>query len=213
MEVRFMGDLTMIKKIAATLVLGLALMGGQAYAADAPATGTANPTEMMNPFAWMGVMNSQPNVQRMNLARPEGYTVFMNPMNYPQFMNPATYGQFMTPQFYMQFADPNNMMAWMNPAAYSAYMNPSTYMNMMNPMAYMQFMNPGIYMQPMNPANYGVFMDPNTYMAWMNPNAYVPGAASTASMPYGGTSFNWFDPNAWTGMMTPQQPQQQAPAQ
>ncbi len=203
----------MIKKIIAPLVLAFSLGTGNAIAADAPAAG-ANPTDMFNPMAWMNMYNTQvPNVQRMNLARPEGYAVFMNPMNYHQFMNPATYGQFMTPQFYMQFADPNNMMAWMNPAAYSAYMNPSTYMNMMNPMAYMQFMNPGIYMQPMNPANYQVYMDPNTYMAWMNPNAYVPGGASTASMAHGGTNFNWFDPNAWTGMMMPQQPQQQAPAQ
>ena len=104
----------MIKKFLVSIALVTALGMGTAYAADAqaPAAGAANPAEMMNPFAWMGVYNNQvPNVQRLNLARPEGYAVFMNPMNYGQFMNPATYGQFMTPQFYMQFADPNNMMA------------------------------------------------------------------------------------------------------
>jgi len=79
----------------------------------------------------------------------------------------------------------------------------------MNPMAYMQFMNPGTYMQPMNPANYQTFMDPNTYMSWMNPNAYVPGGTGTGAT----ASYNWFDPNAWTGMMMPQTPAQgQAPA-
>ncbi len=174
----------MINKIVASIVLVLGLGMGNAYAAETPAAGTANPMDMMKPMSWMGVYNNQvPNVQGMNLARPEGYAVFMNPMNYHQFMNPATYGQFMRPEFYMQFADPNNMMAWMNPASYAAYMNPATYMNMMNPMAYMQFMNPGTYMQPMNPANYQVFMDPNTYMSWMNPNAYIPGQTGATSEP------------------------------
>ena len=58
-------------------------------------------------------------------------------------------------------------------------------------------------------------MDPNTYMAWMNPNAYIPGgttAGYTTTNP--GASFNWFDPNAWTGMMTPKsQEPAETPAQ
>jgi hypothetical protein len=125
----------MIRTIIVSAVLALGLGSASAFATEAPATGSAQPAEMFNPMAMMGMMNmGAANAQQMNLARPEGYQVFMNPMNYGQFMNPATYGQFMTPQFYMQFADPNNMMAWMNPAAYSAYMNPAAYMKMMNPM-------------------------------------------------------------------------------
>lgn len=205
MRAHFKGDPTMIKKIFVPLLFALSLGTASAYEATAPATGTANPAEMANPFAWMGMMNTQPSAQGMNLARPEGYTVFMNPMNYPQFMNPATYGQFMTPQFYMQFADPNNMMAWMNPAAYAAFMNPATYMYWMNPAAYTHMMNPAMYMQAMNPAAYNAYMNPNTYMQWMNPGAYaMPATASTGAVP-----FNFFDPNAWA-QMVPQASTEQA---
>ena len=166
---------------------------------QAPAANTFNPMEWMN---MMPMMSNQAGVSQMNLAQPQGWTVFMNPNNYAAFMNPATYGQFMNPQFYMQFADPNNMMAWMNPAAYSQFMNPNAYMQMMNPMAYMQFMNPNTYMQPMNPASYATFMDPNTYMQWMNPASYTASAQGST------TAYNWFDPNAWI-----QKPSQQAEQQ
>jgi len=211
----------MIKKIIAPLVFVLGMGSGAAFATEAPVTpgaqSTTQPAEMLNPMAFMGMTNpAAANAQQMNLARPEGYQVFMNPMNYGQFMNPATYGQFMSPQFYMQFADPNNMMAWMNPNAYSAYMNPASYMQMMNPMAYMQFMNPGVYMQGMNPASYQAFMNPNTYMQWMNPASYNMAGGSTAGYTVPNAGFNWFDPNAWTGMMAPQaqaQAQAEQPAQ
>ena len=169
--------------------------------AQAPAANTFTPMDWMN---MMPMMGNQPNVAAMNLATPQGWTVFMNPNNYAAFMNPATYGQFMNPQFYMQFADPNNMMAWMNPAAYSQFMNPNAYMQMMNPMAYMQFMNPATYMQPMNPASYATFMDPNTYMQWMNPAVYTVGATGSDTT----ASFNWFDPNAWMQMPSQQSAQQ-----
>ncbi len=163
---------------------------------QAPAENTVNPMDWMKMMPMMGA--NQQNVSAMNLATPQGWTVFMNPNNYAAFMNPATYGQFMNPQFYMQFADPNNMMAWMNPAAYGEFMNPNAYMQMMNPMAYMQFMNPNTYMQPMNPASYNAFMDPNTYMQWMNPATYTASAKGTT------TAFNWFDPQAWMQMPSPQ---------
>ena len=90
MVAHFQGDLKMIKKIIAPIVLALGLGTGSAYAVGAPATGNAygapatgaaNPAEMMNPFAWMGKMNSQPNVQHMNLARPEGDSGVRKPMN------------------------------------------------------------------------------------------------------------------------------------
>lgn len=170
---------------------------------EAPGANTINPMDWMK---MMPMMGNQQNVSAMNLARPEGWTVFMNPNNFAAFMNPATYGQFMSPQFYMQFADPNNMMAWMNPAAYGEMMNPNTYMQMMNPMAYMQFMNPNTYMQPMNPASYSTFMDPNTYMQWMNPASYTTAAKGTTA------AFNWFDPKVWMQMPS-QQPEPQAPQQ
>ena len=99
--------------------------------------------------------------------------------------------------------------------AYSAYMNPTSYMQMMNPMAYIQLMNPAVYMQAMNPASYQAFMSPDTYMQWMNPAAYNMAGASTAGYSVPIANFNWFDPNAWTGMMAPQaqvqpeQPEQQ----
>ena len=96
--------------------------------------GAASTPNMFDPFSWMTMMSGQPNVQNMNLARPEGWAIFMNPATYPALMNPATYAQFMSPDFYMQFANPNNWMAWMNPAAYGVYMNPNTYMQMMNPL-------------------------------------------------------------------------------
>ncbi len=170
--------------------------------AQAPAANTVNPMDWMK---MMPMTGNQQNVSTLNLARPEGWTVFMNPNNYASFMNPATYSQFMSPQFYMQFADPNNMMAWMNPSAYGEFMNPNAYMQMMNPMAYMQFMNPNTYMQVMNPASYNSFMNPNTYMQWMNPTAYTASAQGTT------TAFNWFDPNAWM-QIAPQQADQE-PAQ
>lgn len=118
----------MIMQLVITSIAVLGLVGGSVLAAETPSQTTPQqPAEMVNPFAWMIMTNQQyPNAQRMNLARPEAYVVFINPMNYGQFMNPATYGQFMAPQFYMQFADPNNTMAWMNPAAYGAYMNPAS---------------------------------------------------------------------------------------
>jgi len=187
--------------LAVLLTIGTGL---NAYAAETTQQSQPAANQVVNPMEWMNMMpmmGNQQNVNSMNLARPEGWSVFMNPMNYPAMMNPATYGQFMNPQFYMQFADPNNMMAWMNPAAYGQFMNPSSYMQMMNPMAYMQFMNPGVYMQGMNPASYNTFMDPNTYMQWMNPASYTVAAQGTT------TAFNWFDPNAWM-QMAPQQPAQ-----
>jgi hypothetical protein len=95
-------------------------------------------------------------------------------------------------------------------------MNPASYMQMMNPMAYMQFMNPGVYMQGMNPASYQAFMNPNTYMQWMNPASYNMNGASTAAYTTPSAGANMFDPNAWNGMVAPQdpaQPQAEQPAQ
>ena len=200
----------MFKQLFTAAVIAFLLAGSNAYASS---TDTANDSSQAGqasaPMAWMG-MGHPPatGTQQLNLARPEGYGVFMNPMNYGQFMNPATYAQFMSPAFYMQFADPNNLMAWMNPNAYAAYMNPMMYSQMMNPMAYMQFANPAMYMQMMNPASYQAYMNPNTYMQWMNPAVYSNAGA------YGGNSagFNWFDPNAW-GRAMPQQQQPQASTQ
>ncbi len=165
--------------------------------------GTSGDANVFNPMAMMmPMMGGQQNAGSLNLARPEGWTVFMNPGNYAAFMNPATYGQFMSPQFYMQFANPDNMMAWMNPAAYGQFMNPNAYMQMMNPMAYMQFMNPGTYTQAMNPAAYNTFMNPNTYMQWANPASYtVAGQGTTAGL-------NWFDPSVWMQIPSQSQPQQ-----
>ncbi len=207
----------MLKKTLLAIML-LGSLGGTAVIA-AESTNQAGASTAANPFGWMmpgGTTNANafnpmammpmagayPNTGNMNLARPEGWSTFMNPATYPAMMNPATYGQFMSPQFYMQFADPNNMMAWMNPAAYGQFMNPNTYMQMMNPMAYMQFMNPGTYMQGMNPGGYATFMNPNSYMQWMNPAAYtMPNSGATADA-------NWFDPNGWMQMTTPPQGQQ-----
>ena len=98
-----------------------------------PAANTVNPMDWMK---MMPMMANQQNISSLNLAKPQGWTVFMNPNNLAAFMNPATYGQFMNPQFYMQFANPNNMMAWMNPAAYGEFMNPNAYMQWMNPASY-----------------------------------------------------------------------------
>ncbi len=103
---------------------------------QAPAANTVNPMDWMK---MMPMMGNQQNVSAMNLARPDGWTVFMSPDNYTAFMNPATYGQFMNPQFYMQFADPNNMMAWMNPASYTtAAKGTTTAFNWFDPKVWMQ---------------------------------------------------------------------------
>ncbi len=194
----------MFNKVLIAMMFIAATATGSVFATEteqqAPATNTVNPMDWMK---MMPMMGKQQNVNAMNLARPEGWTVFMNPNNYAAFMNPATFGQFMNPQFYMQFADPNNMMAWMNPAAYGEFMNPNAYMQMMNPMAYMQFMNPNTYMQPMNPASYNAFMNPNTYMQWMNPASYTTAAKGST------TAFNWFDPNAWMQQFPAQESKQQ----
>lgn len=205
----------MIKQTLVSALLAIGLAAGAVSANNATDT-TSNPqaATVANPMPWMGMMNTPgASAQQLNLARPEGYAVFMNPMNYGQFMNPATYAQFMSPQFYMQFADPNNMMAWMNPASYQAYMNPMAYSQMMNPAGYMQFMNPGVYTQMMNPGAYQTYMNPNTYMQWMNPAVYTTAGSNVAAYSNGATGFNWFDPNAWNGMMMPQQAQPQAEVQ
>ena len=200
----------MFKRLSAAAVIAFFLAGGNAHATGTDtANDTAQAAQTPNPMAWMAMMYPPgTGMPQLNLARPEAYTMFMNPMNYGQFMNPATYSHFMSPAFYMQFADPHHMMAWMNPNAYAAYMNPRMYSQMMNPMAYMQFANPGMYMQMMNPGSYQAYMNPNTYLQWMNPAMYNPAGI------YGGNSaaFNWFDPNAWSGTMPrPQQPQTQQP--
>jgi len=166
---------------------------------DAPGSNTVANTNMFDPMSWMAMMSGQSGASNMNLARPEGWAIFMNPGTYPALMDPATYGQFMNPGFYMQFANPGNLMSWMNPASYGAFMNPATYMQMMNPMAYMQFMNPNTYMQWMNPGNYNAFMNPNTYMQWMNPASYAIADQDSSA------SFNWFDPSAWAQTITPAQ--------
>ena len=50
---------------------------------------TGNST--FNPMAaWMPMMGNQQNFNSVNLARPEGWSVFMNPMNYPAMMNPQS---------------------------------------------------------------------------------------------------------------------------
>jgi len=205
----------MIKQILAPVLLTLSLTTSGAYANSAADTSSNPPsTEAVNPMAWMGTMNTPAaGPHQLNLARPEGYAAFMNPMNYGQFMNPATYAQFMSPQFYMQFADPNNMAAWMNPASYQAYMNPNSYMQMMNPAGYMQFMNPALYMQMMNPASYQAYMNPNTYTQWMNPAVYTTAGSNVAGYNNAGAGFNWFDPSVWGSMMMPQQSQAQAQVQ
>ena len=204
----------MIKQFLVPALLVLTFAAGVASANEPAASGNAPQTaQTYNPMAWMNMMNTPAaGVHQLNLARPEGYNVFMNPMNYGQFMNPATYSQFMTPQFYMQFADPNNLMAWMNPNAYAMYMNPMAYSQMMNPAGYMQFMNPAMYMPMMNPASYQAYMNPNMYMQWMNPAVYTTAGGNMAAYGNtGGAAFNWFDPNAWSGMMMPQAEAQAQP--
>ena len=55
--------------------------------------------------------------------------------------------------------------------------------------------------------------NPMAYMQFMNPASYNMIAATTAGYTAPNTNFNWFDPNAWTGMMAPQaqvQAEQQA---
>ena len=173
-------------------------VGGTLQAAS-EGESAANPAQA--PFDTSTVMPmGNPSLQ-FNLARPEGWAMFIDPRAHASahaaLMHPATYAQFMQPQWWMQFADPNNMMAWMNPASYATFMNPATYMGWMNPAPYMHFMNPAMYMQWMNPGAYAAYMNPATYMQWMNPAAYaLPGtlAAPTA------VPFNWFDPNAWTAI-------------
>jgi hypothetical protein len=202
----------MFKKIflglGLAVVMSISVLPQQSHAQQA---GTYDPASMINPLSFMGGAGGQ---AKFNLARPSGWSVFMNPATYPQLMNPATYTQFMQPQFWMQFADPNNMMSWMNPMEYMAYMNPMTYMNMMNPMAYMGFMNPATYMAPMNPASYVGFINPATYMSWLNPGSYtIPGITAPVGAATGATGFNFFDPATWTQMMTaPAAPAQTAPA-
>jgi hypothetical protein len=64
-------------------------------------------------------------------------------------------------------------------------------------------MNPGMYTgwmnQSMSPATYGAMG------TWMNPATYAA-PMSGAAVPMTG-SFNFFDPNAWMGMMAPVAPQ------
>jgi hypothetical protein len=61
---------------------------------------------------------------------------------------------------------------------------------------------------------YQAFMNPDTYLQWMNPAAYTVAGASTAGYTNPNANFNWFDLNAWTGMIAPQaQVQAEQPAQ
>lgn len=195
-------------------------MQNQAGAAQGAPGGGFNWSSLGNLFAMPG---GQQGGVPLNLARPGGWTVFMNPATYPQLMNPATYGQMMTPQFYMQYMNPSNWMSWLDPSAYAAFINPMTYMQMLNPMAYMGMINPMSYLQWANPSNYGAFINPMTYMQWLNPSAYsfqqqpsgmmpgmMPGMPGMSQGGYGAGGFNWFDPSIWNNMMQGmQQPQTQ----
>ena len=56
--------------------------------------------------------------------------------------------------------------------------------------------------------------NPMAFTQFMNPAAYTTPGASTAGYSAPSANFNWFDPNAWTGMMAPQaQAQPEQPAQ
>jgi hypothetical protein len=85
-------------------------------------------------------------------------------------------------------------------------MNPMAYSQMMIPAGYMQFMNPAVYMQMMNPASYQAYMNPNTYMQWMNPAVYTAAGSNVTAYADNAGAFNWFDPNAWSGAMSPPAP-------
>lgn len=176
-------------------------VGGNAWAASA---GGSAPNPAQAPFDASTMMPmGDPNLP-FNLARPEGWAMFIDPRAHASahaaLMNPATYAQFMQPQWWMQFANPNNMMAWMNPASYATFMNPATYMGWMTPAPYLHFMNPAMYMQMMNPGAYAAYMNPATYMQWMNPAAY---ALPTNQLAPNYVPFNWFDPSAWVAPNAP----------
>jgi hypothetical protein len=215
----------MFKSIITAAVIALGLSLTPVYAAEQAAqpeqqaadsntwtsgfTGQAGSGSVnwFDPSTWGGAAAAGTPLQ-FNPAHPAGWAMFFDPATHAKahqaFSNPATYAQFMTPQFYMQFMNPNNWMAWMNPASYGAFINPANYAYWMNPAAYTHVMDVSQYMQAMNPASYTAFMNPMTYMQWMNPAAYsIPGMDVSAA---GTGGFNWFDPAAWGGFMSPGQP-------
>jgi len=53
----------MIKQIIVPLVLVLGLASGTAFATEASAANPAQPAEVVNPFAWMGMMKPQAQLQ------------------------------------------------------------------------------------------------------------------------------------------------------
>jgi len=158
---------------------------------------------MMDPANWTRMMGSamDPNAFR----------------NYAQFMDPNVSMKWMAagmdPNFYTalmtQMSDPGKMMRWammpMDPKMWNMMMqgmNPNMYMKwMMAPMApqSMQMM-----MAPMNPNMYtgwmGAAMDPKTYGSWGTWMAPMTAPTAGTAAPAG--TYNFFDPNAWTQMMS-----------
>ena len=131
------------------------------------------------------------HIEAFNPADPESWMKFVDPKTHTKlhhtFMNPAGYGQFMNPGLYVQMMNPGIWMKWMNPASYQVAWQPET-------MAY--WMQPGAYMH---------VMDPTSYMPWMNVSNYtkmMEQAVAPVPSATGGTSFNFFDPNAWAKAFT-----------
>lgn len=195
----------MITKIIApmALIAGLALgpahaMEPQQPAAQPQGQQQAAAPNVFDPNTWM---------QAYQGSGTTGTTGAFNPLDMSSWMNmggAAVPGQGVPVQF--NLANPAGWAVFMNPATYPAMMNPATYAQFMSPQWYMQFANPNNWMAWMNPAAYGPWMNPMTYMQWMNPAAYAIPGGSTAGAT---TGYNWFDPSAWMGAMTPQPQQQQ----
>ena len=191
---------------AAIFGAALAFSAGTANAQDQASEGDQLLTNLFNSTAqsqggttnWnsLGAMFSTPdNTPKFNLATPNGWSVFMNPLTYAQMMNPATYAQMLSPAFYMQFINPQNWLSWFNPTAYSNWFNPQTYLQSMNPVSYLPYVNPLTYLAPVNPYNYAPYIDPQTYTQWFNPTAYSFSAQQQAAQAAGQ---NWFNPETWT---------------
>ncbi|KAF0102556.1 MAG: hypothetical protein FD187_2067 [bacterium] len=177
-----------------------------ATAATEPGFYAALGTQMMDPSMWAYMANS--------IMNPAAYSAWM-----PLMTDPNVYMKWLTasmdPNFYTallaQFSDPGKLMRWlMSPV------DPRTmamFMQTINPAMYLKWM-----MAPLDPQwlRAGInTMNPGMYLGWLgaglNPTSYgdlwkglltypVPGApAPTYTSPYG-TTFNIFDPNAWTQM-------------
>ncbi len=169
--------------------------------------------QMMDPANWLNMMNS--------MTQPGAYT------NVAQFADPNVYMKWlaatMDPNFYTavltQLSDPGKMMRWAMSPLDPKLM--SMFLNTLNPNMYLKWM-----MSPLDPRALQLMMapvNPNLYMGWlgasMNPASYgdmwkgfmtVPGYTMPAAAPVAPaaatpwttapTTFNIFDPNAWTQM-------------